>query len=291
MSATNPARTPSQLDDVCDHRAVVTAVRALLLDLDDTLIPDEEAIMASLVATATAVLPAIDPGRFAGEMRAAAREVWRSSPLWAPGQRLGLASWELLWASFEGGDASIAAIREWLPSFRQLAWSLALERAGQPVEVWPVLQEMLVQERRRRCRCYLGVLEMLERLRVDHRLAIVTNGPPDLQRTKIQLASLDSLIDAAVISGELGFGKPDRRIFETALAGLAVEAGEAVMVGDNPAKDVAGAQAVGIRSIWISHGRDGPEGLCPDSIVASIAELEAALCDLGDQVQAPDPSS
>lgn len=48
-----------------------------------------------------------------------------------------------------------------------------------------------------------------------------------------------------VCSCDLGVGKPDRRIFEAALASLAPSAGPVLYVGDNIAKDIDGAAACG----------------------------------------------
>jgi HAD superfamily hydrolase (TIGR01549 family) len=271
------SRTRRVICEIIARVMPARTARALLLDLDDTLIPDDEAMDASLAAAGRQVLPSVAGEVLAAGVRAAAREVWRASPLWAAGQRLGVASSELLWAACEGGDTTIQAIREWLPTFRERVWTLALERLAQPVRAWPGLHEVLVRERRDRCRCYPGTAEMLARLGAGQRLAIVTNGPPDLQRTKIQLAGLESAVDSIVISGEVGFGKPDARIFEVALTSVDAGPTRAVMVGDNPVRDVAGAQAVGMRAIWISHGRAVPSDLQPDGCVSSMTDLEHEL--------------
>jgi HAD superfamily hydrolase (TIGR01549 family) len=67
----------------------------------------------------------------------------------------------------------------------------------------------------------------------EKRLAVVTNGTSDLQRTKLKVSGLDPRFDAIVISAELGFGKPDPRIFEMTLKQIGVEPQECLMVGDS----------------------------------------------------------
>jgi putative hydrolase of the HAD superfamily len=52
-----------------------------------------------------------------------------------------------------------------------------------------------------------------------------------------------------VISEEVGFEKPDPKIFEVALKELGVKPGEAVYVGDTPETDVLGANASGLVSV------------------------------------------
>lgn len=84
-------------------------------------------------------------------------------------------------------------------------------------------------------------------------------------------------MDGVVISGELGYGKPDPRMFAAALAILGTQATQTVMVGDSAQRDVAAAQRSGMRAIWVSHGRMVPEKIRPDGCIASATALEAEL--------------
>lgn len=86
-------------------------------------------------------------------------------------------------------------------------------------------------------------------LRRGVRVAIVTNGRSDLQRAVIGALGFDALVTAVVVSEEVGCRKPERRIFETALALLDADATEAIMVGDHPEADIEGAQGAGISAI------------------------------------------
>ena len=83
------------------------------------------------------------------------------------------------------------------------------------------------------------------------RLALITNGGSRLQRIKIDRFGLAPLFDTILIEGEVGFGKPDPRIYTRALDALDVPACDAWMVGDNLEWDVAGPQREGIAGIWI----------------------------------------
>jgi HAD superfamily hydrolase (TIGR01549 family) len=100
-------------------------------------------------------------------------------------------------------------------------------------------------------------------------VAIVTNGPPDLQREKLMTTGLLSHVDEVAISGELGSGKPDAAIFESILRRLEVESSDALMVGDSVGRDMEGAASIGIPAVWCRNGTDIG---WPDSI-DSLTEL------------------
>lgn len=126
-----------------------------------------------------------------------------------------------------------------------------------------------------------GAVETLERWRGEGRqLALLTNGSGHFQRRKIERHDLEGFFDLVLIEGELGFGKPDPRVFRQAMNALGVAPEEAWMVGDNLSADVAGAQAHGIHAVWIDRdGRGIPEdpGTRPDRVVDSLAEVAALL--------------
>jgi putative hydrolase of the HAD superfamily len=86
------------------------------------------------------------------------------------------------------------------------------------------------------------------------RLGIVTNGVVVRQAPKIAVLGLDALVDAVVISEAIGVSKPDRRIFEHALAALGVRPETAWFVGDNPFTDILGARAAGLTAVWLRRG-------------------------------------
>jgi putative hydrolase of the HAD superfamily len=87
-----------------------------------------------------------------------------------------------------------------------------------------------------------------------------------LQREKIRGAKLAQYFDAILISGEVGIGKPDTRLFMLALEALETSPAEAVMVGDSLARDILGAQHAGLKGIWLNRsGSDPTDQVTPDS--------------------------
>ena len=92
---------------------------------------------------------------------------------------------------------------------------------------------------------------------------IVTNGAPS-QRDKCQAAGLAQIAAFIIVSGEVGYQKPDPRIFRDAMnaAGL-TNPNSVVFVGDNPVADIDGAKRFGMKAAWISLEREYPPDLIP----------------------------
>jgi putative hydrolase of the HAD superfamily len=114
--------------------------------------------------------------------------------------------------------------------------------------------------------------------RVGSRLALLTNGAGPPQRRKLERFELARFFDVILVEGELGFGKPDPRIYQRALHALGATPSESWMIGDNLDFDVGAPQKLGITAMWIDvRGA----GLPPDSSVrpARILRSLADLCD------------
>jgi putative hydrolase of the HAD superfamily len=87
---------------------------------------------------------------------------------------------------------------------------------------------------------------------------------------------LAALVDGAVASAELGHAKPDRAIFDYALALAGAPPEAALHAGDSVEADVEGALAAGLRAVLVARdgAADAPDGV---PVVRSLAELPA-LC-------------
>jgi len=101
---------------------------------------------------------------------------------------------------------------------------------------------------------YPDSLPALQRITARWPLASLTNGNADLQ-----LIGIHSHFRHHVCARDRGVAKPDARIFLAAAEQLGVPAAQILHVGDDPAMDVAGAHAAGLRSAWINRrGLDWP---------------------------------
>jgi HAD superfamily hydrolase (TIGR01549 family) len=80
-------------------------------------------------------------------------------------------------------------------------------------------------------------------------IGLITNGPTEVQRQKVDLLGIGDLVDFVVISEEFGVAKPDPAIFAEALRLATATADRALFVGDSPEFDIAGARASGIAPV------------------------------------------
>jgi len=113
-----------------------------------------------------------------------------------------------------------------------------------------------------RFRPFPEVPAALERLRTGGaRLAVVSNWDVSLHDV-LERTGLRRLVDAVVISAEVGAAKPDPAIFRAALERLGATAAEAVHVGDSVETDVAGARATGLQAVLVArNGAQAPDGV------------------------------
>ncbi len=104
-----------------------------------------------------------------------------------------------------------------------------------------------------------GAQALLEHLHGCACVGIVTNNFTAEQQDKLRCCGLDHLIDFLITSEDVGAGKPDTRMFQSALDQAACAPHEAVMVGDSWSSDVMGACRAGIRAVWFNrHGDQMP---------------------------------
>ena len=128
-----------------------------------------------------------------------------------------------------------------------------------------------------------GVRAVLEALSGQFKLGVISNAISPWPRRFLELEGLDKYFSTVVISGEVGWRKPHKRIFELALSELGVRPEEAVHIGNSPEEDVFGAKSAGMWAILLAW-EEVPEELevQPDVIVSSISELPGALEELAE---------
>jgi len=236
-------------------------VKALLLDLDDTLLDYSGGAERCWTEACAAVAGSLEQERLVTALTASRRWFW------------------------DDPERHRRERRHMLRAWTQIA-ARALEAYGAPA---PELAAAIAAEFSARRRAVMALfpeaLACLQALRARGLpLALVTNGDASEQRWKIERCALAPFFDVIVIEGELGHGKPDAVVYHTALKALGVEATPDVwMVGDHLEFDVAGAQRVGLRGVWIDReggGLPATTAVRPDHIVRALDEVVRACVTL-----------
>ncbi|SFS48774.1 HAD family hydrolase [Halostagnicola kamekurae] len=123
-----------------------------------------------------------------------------------------------------------------------------------------------------------GVESLLADLRDRYSVGLLTNGPVRAQRDKLETLGWERAFDAALVTGELEAGKPDPRAFDAILSELAVDAENAVYVGDDVEADIAGATNAGMDAIQVLK----PDGPAPDDRAAGHLAQDSIATELPD---------
>lgn len=206
----------------------VAPVRALLLDVDDTLVDTQSAMRSSCATGAAAAWP---------ERPASVHEAISG------------------WFYDDPSGYFDAYTRGEFPfeQMRAARYHEACRRVGVPRERFGTFEaayrtafansQVLFDDA-------VPFLDAAERAHVP--VAFVTNSGEEQTRTKLAAVGLAGA-GAVVTTDTLGVGKPDRAIFDHALGLLGAGAHDALVVGDTLHTDVAGAQAAGMRAAWLQR--------------------------------------
>jgi HAD superfamily hydrolase (TIGR01549 family) len=230
-------------------------IKAVLFDLDETLILDEAVSLHAFRIVALSVTrDAVQAQKLALSAEQHAKRLWQTLP--APAieyaTRIGHSALEGLWAVYDSKLEFEALLEEHIHDYRFETWNAALPDCGLKADARAL--EKLWQGLRARYPLYPDADELLVRLKPKYKLGIVTNGVAGLQRKKWHGCGLEPWFDAVAISGELGVGKPNPSIFEWIANELNVPLESCLMVGDNSDRDVQGGINAGIQTVWIDRG-------------------------------------
>lgn len=224
-------------------------VRAITLDLDDTLWPFApigariERVLDDWMREHSPATAAMFPVE---AMRSLREQVWRENP----------------------------ALAYDLSALRRLTLEIALRDSGGDLSLLDEAYETFYAERNR-VEFYPDALEALARIARRVPVAAVSNGNADLARVGI-----DEHFTLQLHSREHGAAKPEASIFLAACERLGLPPHEVLHVGDHVEADVLGAMRAGLRGCWL-HRDDHPGGLrawpredvAPDLVFDSLTGL------------------
>ena len=235
-------------------------MKALLLDLDDTLLDYSSGVDTCWEAACAAGAPDVPRAALVAALTEARRSFW-TDPEHNRRERVNM-------------------LRAWTRIATQ-----ALEQCGGDARRGSAIAEAFAARRRAIMTLFPDALQLLTTARgLGLPLGLVTNGDAREQRAKIERHDLARFFDVIVIEGEFGAGKPDAAVYRCAMGALGVEPGPEVwMAGDHLEFDVAGPQRLGLRAAWIDRpglGLPSESDIRPDRIVRDLGELTAALAAL-----------
>ncbi|MFC7277852.1 HAD family hydrolase [Paractinoplanes rhizophilus] len=217
-------------------------IKGLLLDFYGTVVEDDDATMLAIAERVAAGSPA----------RPAATDV--------------LADWEREYAAVAAGTP-FRNLRDC--AVRSLATVMAAHGCpGDPAEYGAGQFSGQVLPLRP------GTRDFLSRVTVP--ICVVSDA--DHAVLSAAIAHHGLRFDAVVCSERVGAYKPHAAMFGHGLAALGLDAADVMHVGDSLRADVAGANAAGIRSVWVNrHGRPAADGAAATHVVADLSELAAHL--------------
>ena len=200
-------------------------------------------------------------------------------------------------------DHWAAAFRELISVIRQKPWyktylnqsdlgrteqmRMTLARAELDDEAMAAaMSRHYMEARDRHLELFPDAIAVLDKLKLQFPLGLITNGPADIQRMEISTLAIESYFDNIFIEGEMGFGKPEPEVFRRAAAAVSLPPEKLLFVGNSYLHDILPAIEAGWKTAWIkrasdvppSSGKSAPEERptdkpAPDAEIGSLSEL------------------
>jgi putative hydrolase of the HAD superfamily len=175
-----------------------------------------------------------------------------------------------LWAMYDVGKIDKQSLRE--KRFR-----LIFEHAGADPDLVPrPIEEDFMHRTSSKPHLLPYAFEILDYLKPNYGLHIITNGFNESQAKKLEASGLTPYFDLIVTSETTGHKKPDPRIFQYALDKLGTKNSQTMMIGDNPNSDILGAILSKIDNVYFDPYEKGIDHQ-PTHTIRHLKELEGLL--------------
>ena len=252
-------------------------INVILLDLDDTLVVEYRSAEQTFLETGEIVREkyGIEPYEFYQTVKRNAKFLWYRLPSRKHAKRIGLSSWEALWAEYDDSDKKIKRLIRHLEYYRQQVWKNVLnEFAIIDDDLALILSDYFKTSRRKKHFLYEDTINVIDGLKKSYRLGLITNGLSALQNEKIDGAGIRNYFEHVIIAGDLASKKPGRKIFKHALKLFDVNSDNCIMVGNSLESDIAGANRMNITSVWINREKKKNETkIKPDFEIDDLTEI------------------
>lgn len=197
--------------------------------------------------------------------------------------------WEVRDEYFKLMDEQRKASSEAFPEFDAVdLWREYLRRRPEACRALPpeklewmpqFLAEMYRGISLNRLQLYPEVRNVLEELFSRYKLAALTDAQSAWALPEMRAASIADYFYPIIVSGDLGYRKPDIRIFRAVLEELNMAPEHVLFVGNDMYRDIYGASQAGMKTVFFSsnQGRKKISGKDPDYIIYQFAELRQAI--------------
>jgi 5'-nucleotidase len=174
-----------------------------------------------------------------------------------------------LWVEYQNGNISA----EYLQVTRFNEWA---NKLGTPAKQ---LNNEFLDTMVHICEPLPGAIDLLNKLKREAKLGIITNGFERMQKARIAHTGLNGMFDWLVISEVVGIPKPNKAIFEHTFALMGMPSRDKIlMVGDTIGSDILGGQNAGIDTCWLQHpGVVKPDDITPTYQITSLKQLALIL--------------
>lgn len=224
-------------------------IKAVLLDLDDTILDFHRAESAALARTLSE--SGIEPSS-------------ETIALYSGINRR-------LWQMLEVGEID----RKSLLSRRFEILFERLGQAGNPAETQKKYENYLSMGH------YFmpHAEELLETLHGQYALYLVSNGNARVQEGRLASAGIAKYFKEMFISEHIGWDKPSPVFFDRCFARMeGIERSASIIVGDSLSSDIRGGLNAGIHTCWYNPGgAPAGQGICPEFEIRSLLEIPALL--------------
>ncbi|MFH1127337.1 MAG: HAD family hydrolase [archaeon] len=128
---------------------------------------------------------------------------------------------------------------------------------------------------------YEDVIKILPELSEKYDLWVLTDESQDIQIRKLTKLGIHGYLKGVISSDQTGHLKPRKSVFEYALNQTGSKKESTAMIGDNPKRDIRGANNTGLVSIFIRRGKYSDDHLegdnRPNYIIDDYSELLSVL--------------
>jgi len=130
-----------------------------------------------------------------------------------------------------------------------------------------------------RLQLYPGVENTIKQLLPNYRLAAISDGQTAYAVPELHAVGLADSFETVTVSGDVGYRKPDKRMFESALTAMQMAPAEVLFVGNDMYRDIFGAKELGMKTVFFksNQGTQEKKGVEPDYIIYNFPELLNAV--------------